>query len=87
VVSGLDLREGGRGIVVVATPHLATARLVSFALAEGVALGATATMRALAGADHEHTGARTRTSWLDLSAQPGMHAPEAVGAGPAGEGS
>jgi hypothetical protein len=51
VVAAVDLRNGGRGIVVIATPDRASACLVPFPVTEGVAVGAAATMRALLSTD------------------------------------
>jgi hypothetical protein len=48
-VSAIDLRDGGHGIFVVATPDLSTACLVPFPLADEVVIGVAATMRVLAG--------------------------------------
>jgi hypothetical protein len=75
VVAAVDLRDGGHGIVVFATPEVASACLMPVPMAERVTIGTAATMRALVGILNRCTGAGTRVARHDRAAQPPTHPP------------
>jgi hypothetical protein len=67
VVSNVDLRDGGHGIVVIATPDLAAAHLLRVSVAERIATGAGATISILLGALHEPRSGKKRQFRQDRS--------------------
>jgi hypothetical protein len=72
VVAGVDLRDGGHGIVVVATPDLASACFVPVPMGERVTIGAAATVRTLLRIFDQRT-AEAPAAWRDRAAQPLKH--------------
>jgi hypothetical protein len=87
VVSAVDLRNGGRGIVVIATPELASACLVPFPFTERVAIGAAATIASLRSVMDPDADMSAAGAWLDLSAHLRAHPSACARSVPAGDGS